>query len=43
MSPPLADVLGPDGPLARALPGYATRPQQVQMAEHVVATFEQRA
>ncbi len=43
MPPSLADVLGPDGPLARALPGYATRPQQVQMAGHVAATFEQRA
>jgi ATP-dependent DNA helicase DinG len=39
MSLPLADILGPDGPLARALPGYATRPQQVEMAEHVAAAL----
>ena len=43
MSLPLADVLGPDGPLARALSGYATRPQQVQMAEHVAAALESRS
>src|SRR5512133_3384696 len=39
---PLADIFGPDGPLARALPGYTTRHQQIDMAEHVVATLETR-
>jgi ATP-dependent DNA helicase DinG len=39
MTSPLAEVLGPDGPLARTLPGYAPRPQQVEMAEHVAAAF----
>jgi ATP-dependent DNA helicase DinG len=43
MSLPLADILGPDGPLARALPGYATRPQQVEMAEHVAAALAGRS
>ncbi|HWJ06604.1 MAG TPA: ATP-dependent DNA helicase [Steroidobacteraceae bacterium] len=42
MAAPLADVLGPDGPLAAALPGYVTRPQQVAMAEHVAAALETR-
>jgi ATP-dependent DNA helicase DinG len=42
MALPLADVLGVEGPLARALPGYATRPQQVAMAEHVAAALEER-
>ena len=43
MSLPLADILGPDGPLARALPGYATRPQQVEMAGHVAAALAGRS
>jgi ATP-dependent DNA helicase DinG len=43
MSLPLAEILGPDGPLARALPGYTTRPQQVAMAEHVAAALSDRS
>ena len=43
MSLPLADILGPAGPLARALPGYTTRPQQVEMAEHVAAALAGRS
>jgi ATP-dependent DNA helicase DinG len=43
MTGPLDDVLGPEGPLARALPGYAPRPQQVAMAEHVMAAFAERS
>ena len=39
MALPLAEILGPDGPLARALPGYAARPQQIAMAEHVAAAL----
>jgi ATP-dependent DNA helicase DinG len=42
MALPLAEVLGPDGPLARALPGYSTRPQQIAMAEHVAAALDER-
>jgi ATP-dependent DNA helicase DinG len=42
MAAPLADILGPDGPLAAALPGYVTRPQQVAMAEHVAAALDSR-
>jgi ATP-dependent DNA helicase DinG len=42
MAGSLADVLGPHGPLARALPGYSTRPQQVAMAEHVAAALAER-
>lgn len=30
-----ADIFGPDGPLAQALPGYAHRPEQSAMAEAV--------
>ena len=30
-----ADILGPEGPIARAKPGYETRPQQLMMAEAV--------
>jgi Rad3-related DNA helicase len=33
--PPMADVLGPDGVIARRLPGYEHRPQQVEAAEAV--------
>ena len=43
MSLSLAEILGPDGPLARALPGYITRPQQVAMAEHVAAALSDRS
>ena len=37
----LADIFGPDGPLARALPGYGVREQQSAMAEHVAAALEE--
>jgi ATP-dependent DNA helicase DinG len=43
MSSTLAEILGPDGPLARALPGYTTRAQQVAMAEHVAAALAGRS
>ena len=42
MALPLAEVLGPDGPLARALPGFKARPQQIEMAEHVAAALQER-
>jgi ATP-dependent DNA helicase DinG len=42
MSATLAEILGPDGPLARALPGYVARPQQIAMAEHVAAALAAR-
>ena len=42
MATPLADILGPDGPLARTLPAYSTRLQQIAMAEHVAAALEDR-
>ena len=32
---PVAQVLGPDGPIARSLPGYDARPGQIAMAEMV--------
>jgi len=38
----LADVFGPEGPLARSLPGYALRPEQLSMAEHVSAALDSR-
>ncbi len=31
----LARIFGPDGPLARAIPGYRPRPQQIEMAARV--------
>jgi ATP-dependent DNA helicase DinG len=31
----LARVLGPDGPLAKKLPGYRSRPQQLEMATRI--------
>jgi ATP-dependent DNA helicase DinG len=43
MASPLAELLGSDGPLARALPGYGPREQQIAMAEHVAAAFEDRS
>jgi ATP-dependent DNA helicase DinG len=43
MTLPLADILGPAGPLARALPGYTTRPQQIEMAAHVAAALDERS
>ncbi|MCP5305848.1 MAG: ATP-dependent DNA helicase [Chromatiaceae bacterium] len=36
----LADVLGPDGMLARSVDGFAYRAQQLQMAEAVAAALE---
>jgi ATP-dependent DNA helicase DinG len=38
----LTDTFGPAGPLARSLPGYAPRPEQLAMAEHVAAALEGR-
>jgi len=35
-----ADLLGPDGPLARGIPGYEHRPSQCRMAEAVASTLE---
>jgi ATP-dependent DNA helicase DinG len=35
MSPSARDLLGPDGPLARALPGYEAREAQLAMADAV--------
>ncbi len=37
-----ADLLGPDGPFARLIPGFAPRAEQQAMAEAVAATFEAR-
>lgn len=37
----IADVLGRDGPLARAFAGYEDRPQQVRMAEEVSHAFNE--
>jgi ATP-dependent DNA helicase DinG len=36
------ELLGPDGALARALPGYERRPDQLAMAHAVARTIEQR-
>jgi len=38
--PPLADLLGPGGALARALPGYEPRASQLEMAEAVSSALE---
>jgi ATP-dependent DNA helicase DinG len=35
----VVDVLGPDGLLARTVPGFSHRPQQLEMAEAVAATL----
>jgi len=35
----VSQVFAPDGTLARALPGYETRPAQLQMADAVAAAF----
>ena len=35
----MSQVFAPDGTLARALPGYETRPAQLQMADAVAAAF----
>jgi ATP-dependent DNA helicase DinG len=42
MGSALAELFGADGPLARGLPGYAPRAQQLSMAEHVAATLDSR-
>jgi ATP-dependent DNA helicase DinG len=39
-NPPLADLLGPGGALARALPSYEPRASQLQMAEAVSSALE---
>jgi len=36
----LTEIFGSAGPLARSLPGYAVRGEQVEMAEHVAAALE---
>lgn len=36
------DIFGADGPLARAVPGFATRPEQIAMAAHVDAALRTR-
>jgi ATP-dependent DNA helicase DinG len=38
----LDDIFGPDGPLARTLPGYTPRPGQVAMAHEVAAALAGR-
>jgi ATP-dependent DNA helicase DinG len=38
----LTEIFGSAGPLARSLPGYAVRGEQVEMAEHVAAALEGR-
>ena len=42
MTADLAELFGSAGPLARALPGYAVRDEQVAMAEHVAAALGRR-
>ena len=42
MSNVLTELFGPDGPLARSLPGYAPRPEQLQMADHVAMALDER-
>jgi len=36
----LQRIFSPDGPLARAIPGYRLRPQQVEMAERIAAAID---
>jgi ATP-dependent DNA helicase DinG len=36
----LKGVFGADGPLALAIPGYRARPQQIEMAEKILAAIE---
>ncbi len=38
----VGDILGPGGVLARAIPGYETRPAQLQMAERVADALARR-
>ena len=42
MSQELTELFGSAGPLARSLPGYAPRDEQLAMAEHVAAALEGR-
>ena len=42
MASGLSELFGAEGPLARSLPGYAPRPEQLAMAEHVAAALEER-
>ena len=42
MSQDLNELFGPTGPLARSLPGYAPRDEQLAMAEHVAAALAGR-
>lgn len=40
---PVADVLAPDGPVARHLPDFELRPQQVEMAQAIADAFADEA
>ncbi len=42
MASSLTELFGATGPLARSLPGYAPRPEQVAMAEHVATALDER-
>lgn len=42
MSNDLNELFGLEGPLARSLPGYAPRPEQLAMAEHVATALDAR-
>ena len=37
----VAEILGPEGPLARALDGFESRPGQIDMAREVAASFHE--
>ena len=37
-----AEVFGSEGPLARAIPGFSTRAEQIAMAQRVAATLRAR-
>ncbi|HEY3255380.1 MAG TPA: DEAD/DEAH box helicase, partial [Polyangiaceae bacterium] len=39
--PSAAELLGPDGPLARSLPAYEARPAQLEMARAVESALAQ--
>ena len=39
----LDEIFGPDGPLARSIPGFRSRPSQVAMARAVAESIEQRS
>lgn len=38
-----SEILGPEGPFARLIPGFAPRPQQQEMAEAVACALEERS